>query len=102
MLKNKKTNVDKNYIDGWLDRKGKLHPCKFNKHNNAEEKLMKKYNLKYTPEYLGWFKVHSAGVYFFEACHFHNRQYVKPTKLQMKWLFKNGYDMHLLERYYDE
>jgi len=77
--------------NGWLDRYGRLWPCKFNHHCKASIKLGKKFNLKHTIEYLGWIKVHDAGVWFFEANLYNGRIHVKPTELQKKWLIDNGY-----------
>jgi len=84
--KNKHTN-------GWLDRTGKLHYCKFNCHNEKAVKIMEEYKLKKSPEYIGWIKVHSVGVWFFQADQFYGRQYVKITKKQKEWLFKHNYDI---------
>jgi len=77
--------------DGWLDREGQFYHCKFNQHDKTAGKLITRLGLKHTPEYLGWIKVHSAGCWFFRADEYAGRQYVKPTKLQLKWLFDNGY-----------
>ena len=85
----------KQHVDGWLDRNGKIYLCKFNHHNEKEIELMKEYKLNNTPEYLGWIKIHSAGVWFFEADHFHNRQYVKVTKKQKNWLFDHNYEVDI-------
>ena len=78
-------------VDGWLDRRGKLYPCKFNHHHQAAVKLMRELKLKHTPEYLGWVKVHSAGVWFFEADSYLGRQCIKVTESQNRWLLNNGY-----------
>lgn len=79
------------YPNGWLDRRGKLHPCKFNRHQIASTKIEKKLGLKYSIEYLGWIKIHDAGLWFFEADSYHGRQYVKTTEAQKKWLLDNGF-----------
>ncbi len=74
--------------DGWLDRDGHLHKCKFNHHARAEVLLYKKFKLKYMPEYLGWVKVHGAGVYFYWE-----RRNAKITQAQRRWLTRHGYDL---------
>ena len=79
-------------LNGWLDRKGKFYPCKFNKHNDAEAKLSKQLKLKHGLEYSGWVKVHSSGIAFFKADEYYGRQYMRVTKAQNKWLVKNGYE----------
>ena len=81
------------HVNGWLDRRAKLYPCKFNHHASTSVKLEKKFNLSHSIEYLGWIKVHDAGVWFFEADSYHGRQYVKVTELQKKWLLDNGYQV---------
>lgn len=68
------------HVNGWLDRQGKLWPCQFNHHCKASIKLAKKFKLKYTIEYLGWIKVHDAGVWFFEADLYYGR-----------WIIDNDY-----------
>lgn len=82
-------------VNGWLDRKGFLHPCKFLHHSKEAMRLMKKLQLKSTPEYLGWVKVHDAGVFFYEAWSYVGRQHVRPTQRQKSWLFSHGYDVSL-------
>lgn len=81
------------HVNGWLDRRGKLYPCKFNHHVAASVKLEKKLKLKYSIEYLGWIKIHCAGLWFFSADTYHGRQYVKVTKAQEKWLLDNDYEI---------
>lgn len=81
-------NNDKN---GWLDRNGRLWECAFNKHEDYACKLQKKFKLNNSIEWSGWIKVHCAGVWFFGADEYCGRQDVRPTKRQLKWLFKNDY-----------
>ncbi len=88
--------MKKNIVNGWLDREGRLHPCKFNHHARASIVIQKKLGSKHSPEYLGWVKVHCAGVFFFEAASWHGRQYMRVTQKQKKWLFNNDYDMFTL------
>ena len=86
--------MDKNQKDfknGWLNRRGVFYPCKFNHHAREEIKLQKLLKLPNSLEYLGWFKVHGVGVCFYEAWTWMGRQHVKPTKSQLSWLFKRGY-----------
>ena len=86
-------NIKRTCVDGWLDRRGKLYPCKFNKHNDLEEQLIRKLKLKHSLEYLGWVKVHSAGVYFFKARSWQGRMFMHKTESQIKWLLDNGYEI---------
>lgn len=79
--------------NGWLNHEGKFYPCRFNHHCEASAKLEKKFHLKHSLEYVGWIKVHSAGVWFFEADGYHGRQYVKVTQAQYRWLLKHGYKL---------
>lgn len=81
------------HVNGWLDRRGKFYPCRFNKHLASSIEIEKKLGLKHSIEYLGWIKVHDAGVWFFEADSYQGRQYVKITEAQNKWLFDNGYEI---------
>ena len=96
MKQNMKRNI-RNFsctcVDGWLDRRGKFYSCEFNHHNDVELQLMKKLELKYSLEYLGWVKVHSAGVYFYEAQTYMGRMHVHKTESQIKWLLDNGYEI---------
>lgn len=82
-----------NNKNGWLNRYGRLWACPFNKHDDAARKLQKILKLNDSIEYLGWIKVHSTGLWFFAADEYPGRQYVRPTKRQLKWLFKNDYDI---------
>ena len=79
--------------NGWLDRDGKLHPCRFTEHLRKSGELVEKYKLKHTVEYLGWIKVHRCGEWFFGADSYYGRQHIKPTEAQLKWLDINGYDV---------
>lgn len=81
------------HIDGWLDRRGKFYSCRFNHHNSASVKLEKKLGLKHSLEYLGWIKVHSAGIWFFVADSYCDRIWVKITESQKQWLLNNGYKL---------
>jgi len=81
------------YVNGWLDRRGKFYPCRFNRHHATSVKLEKKLGLKHSIEYLGWIKVHDAGLWFFEADSFQGRLHVKITETQNKWLLDNGYEI---------
>ena len=80
-------------VDGWLDRRGKFYSCKFNHHNDLETDLIMKFELEHCLEYLGWVKVHSAGIYFFKARSWHGRMHVHKTESQIKWLLDNGYEI---------
>ena len=75
--------------NGWLDRQGKLYPCKFLHHARAEIATVKQLRLPATLEYLGWVKVHDAGVFFYEADSYHNRQHIRITTRQSRWLDNN-------------
>ena len=88
-------NMDtrENWQDGWLDRYGRFHPCKFNHHDLDAIKLQKKLGLKKSLEYLGWIRVHAAGVYFFKANSWHRSLWLKITESQRKWLIDNGYEI---------
>lgn len=79
------------HVNGWLDRRGKFYPCRFNRHAIASIRLEKELKLMHSVEYVGWVKVHDAGFWFFEADSYHNRQYVKVTEEQNKWLLDHGY-----------
>ncbi len=81
------------HVNGWLDRQGKLWPCKFMEHSKKAHDIQKKNRCKFSIEYAGWIKVHCAGIWFFEADSYCDRQYVKKTKRQLRWLFNHGYDM---------
>ena len=84
-------NIKCSCIDGWLDREGRIYLCKFNHHLSAACKLEKELGLEESLEYLGWVKIHSAGVYFFRANEYCDRLFVKITESQRKWLVDNGY-----------
>ena len=84
-------NYDCTCVDGWLNRRGIFYSCQFNHHNNLEKKLVKKLKLEHSLEYLGWVKIHSAGVYFYEAQTWQGRMHVHMTESQIKWLIDNGY-----------
>jgi len=79
-------------LNGWLDRRGKFYPCKFNNHFKAAYKLEKQLKLQKSLEYLGWVKVHNTGVWFFVADEYYDRHYVRITQNQEKWLLDNGYE----------
>jgi hypothetical protein len=79
--------------NGWLNRRGKFYPCRFNGHNNASVRIARKLHLKGSLEYLGWVKVHSAGVWFYEADSYQGRLSVRITETQIKWLRDNGYEV---------
>jgi len=78
-------------FNGWLNRQGIFYSCRFNKHYSASIRLERKFRLKQTLEYLGWIKVHSAGIWFYEADSYQGRIGVKITEKQKKWLLDHGY-----------
>ena len=79
------------YLNGWLNRRGVFYSCRFNKHISASIRLERKLHLKHSLEYMGWVKVHSAGVWFYEADSYQGRMSVRITKKQKKWLLDHGY-----------